>query len=205
VPRPLPMEFRTRVVETYLDGDSMIDEIAARFKVGSATLKRWVAAFRAVGHVQPRPMGGKRHEYLISPEGEKFLAEFLFVVPDSTLPELVNHDEAAYGVRVSDYTMGPALHRMGLSKKAVRRAPATRTPVVIEAQAAFEAGIAALNSDSLVLTDEAGYSTALNFSTAWSKVGEPAVVIAPTRSPNLMVMGAIANGGPWRSSGSKVR
>jgi transposase len=65
----------------------------------------------------------------------------------------------------------------------------------MEAQAAFEAGIPALNSDSLVFIDEAGYSTALNFSTAWSKVGEPAVVIAPMRSPNLTVMGAIANRG----------
>jgi hypothetical protein len=37
--------------------------------------------------------------------------------------------------------------------------------------------------------------TALNFSTAWSKVGEPAMVIAPTRSPKLTVMGAIANRG----------
>jgi hypothetical protein len=65
----------------------------------------------------------------------------------------------------------------------------------MEAQAAFEAGIAALNSDRLVFTDEAGYSTALNFSKAWSKVGEPAVVIAPMRSPNATVMGAIANRG----------
>ncbi len=62
VPRPLPLELRTRVVETYLEGDSTIDEVAARLKVGSATLKRWVAGFRAVGHAQPRPIGGKRHE-----------------------------------------------------------------------------------------------------------------------------------------------
>jgi hypothetical protein len=64
----------------------------------------------------------------------------------------------------------------------------------MEAQAAFEAGIAALNSDRLVFTDETGYGTTLNFSTAWSKVGKPALVIAPTRSPNLTVMGGIANG-----------
>jgi hypothetical protein len=37
--------------------------------------------------------------------------------------------------------------------------------------------------------------TALTFSRAWSKVGEPAVIIAPTRSPKLTVMGAIANRG----------
>ena len=35
--------------------------------------------------------------------------------------------------------------------------------------------------------------TALTFSTAWSKVGEPAVVTAPTPYPRLTVMGAIAN------------
>jgi hypothetical protein len=40
VPCPLPIELRTRVVEAYLEGDSTIDEVAARFKVGSATLKR---------------------------------------------------------------------------------------------------------------------------------------------------------------------
>ncbi len=116
VPRPLPIELRSRVVETYLERDSTIDEVAACFRVGSATLKRWVAALRAVGHAQPRPMGSKRHECLISPEGEKFLAELLFVVPDSTLPELVNHDEAAYGVPVSDDAMGRALHQVGLKK-----------------------------------------------------------------------------------------
>jgi transposase len=127
-PAPLPMELRKRVVETYLEEDSTTDEIPARFKVGSATLKRWVAAFRAVGHAQPRPMGGKRHEYLISPEGEKVLAELLFVVPDSTLPEFVNHDEAANGVRVSDDTMGRALHRLGLSKKVRSKSPTYQNP-----------------------------------------------------------------------------
>jgi transposase len=65
----------------------------------------------------------------------------------------------------------------------------------MEAQSAIEAGIVALNSDRLVFTDEAGYSTAFNFSTAWSQIVEPAAVIAPTRSPNLAVMGAITNWG----------
>ena len=104
VPHPLPMKLRIRAVEAHLEGDATIDDVAARYEVGSATIKLWVADFRAVGHAQPRPMGGKRHEYSISPEGERFLAELLFVVPESTLPELVKHDEAAYGVRVSDDT-----------------------------------------------------------------------------------------------------
>jgi hypothetical protein len=63
-----------------------------------------------------------------SPEGEKFLGELLLVVPDSTLPELVNHYESAYGVRVSDDTMGRALHRMGFSRKSRSKCPSYQNP-----------------------------------------------------------------------------
>ena len=69
------------------------------------------------------------------------------------------------------------------------------TPKVVEAQAAFQAGIGNHDADTLVFIDEAGFSTALNHSTAWSPIGTQAKVIAPIRAKNITVVGAISKAG----------
>ena len=62
-------------------------------------------------------MGGQRHAYLITGEMEAFLIELLNEVPDSTAPELADHLNVAFGVRVSEVTVGRTLRRMGYTKK----------------------------------------------------------------------------------------
>ena len=60
-----PMELRTRVIAAYNDGEGTYDEIAERFAVGRATVSRWIALDRHRGSLEPKPMGGARHELII--------------------------------------------------------------------------------------------------------------------------------------------
>jgi transposase len=53
-----PIELRRRVVAAYLSGQGTNAEIAAIFKVGTATVTRWVSQHRREGHVIPQAKGG---------------------------------------------------------------------------------------------------------------------------------------------------
>lgn len=52
-----------------------------------------------------------------------------------------------------------------------------------------------MNASKLVFLDESGVSSALSNGYAWSKKGEQAVVLAPTRAKRLTLIGAIAQDG----------
>jgi transposase len=54
----LPIALRQRVVEAYERGDGSYPTIAEMFRVGEASVRRWVGQFRDVGHLQPRKKGG---------------------------------------------------------------------------------------------------------------------------------------------------
>jgi transposase len=56
----LPVELRQRVVDAYERGEGSYPTIAAKFRVGEATVRRWVARYRDVGHVKPDKKGGGR-------------------------------------------------------------------------------------------------------------------------------------------------
>jgi transposase len=53
-----PIELRQRVVEAYEADEGTYPVLARRFRVGEATVKRWVGQFHKEGHVRPRKKGG---------------------------------------------------------------------------------------------------------------------------------------------------
>jgi transposase len=53
-----PEELRVRVVEAYESGRGSYATVAELFRVGEASVKRWVWQFRRDGHVKPRAKGG---------------------------------------------------------------------------------------------------------------------------------------------------
>jgi transposase len=115
--KPIPRELRQRVVDAYGRGEGTYEDVAARFMVGRATVSRWLGLERRTGSVEPKAMGGKRHEYIIGPDGEAFLNEILLELPDTNLAELADAFDDRFGQRPAVRTMGRALHRMGLSRK----------------------------------------------------------------------------------------
>lgn len=53
-----PIELRERVVEAYEAGEGSYPKLAQRFRLGEATVKRWVQQLRREGHVKPHDKGG---------------------------------------------------------------------------------------------------------------------------------------------------
>lgn len=117
MPRSYPVELRERVVAAYDDGEGTYDEIAERFKIGRATVDRWLNLSRRTGSLEPRPMGGARHERKVQEKGEAYVRELLALMPDSTQRELVEAYEDEFKVKMHRSTMGRRVARMGFTRK----------------------------------------------------------------------------------------
>lgn len=111
MPEPHPIELRERVVKTYESGEGTYEEVAAWFRVGEASVRRWVKQYRDRGMVTPKPHGGGR-----APEVGAFeLTLLLMEMPDANAGELT----AAYNrrrrssERVHVSSMKRALYRAG--------------------------------------------------------------------------------------------
>ena len=96
--RPYSMDLRERVVAAVAAGQSC-RAVARLFDLGPATLVRWVARQRSCGDCAPRPMGGARHDVLLS-ERDWLLAR-IAAVPDATVRGL-RAELAGRGTRVSN-------------------------------------------------------------------------------------------------------
>ena len=117
MPGPLPKELRERVIAAYKEGAGTYDEIAERFRVGRATVDRWLARERTTGSVEPLKAGGARHPRKVDEKGEELVRELVEVMPDSTLRELAQTYEEEFGVKMHERTMGRSVARMGLTRK----------------------------------------------------------------------------------------
>ncbi len=129
MPKPYPMELRERVIAAYDRNEGTHDTLAVRFSVGVATVNRWLARRRRSGSVAPSPMGGARHERKVDQAGEKFIADILAEVPDSSMDELVDAYREEFGIEMHKSTMARSVGRMGYTRKrgvyARRRASGT--------------------------------------------------------------------------------
>lgn len=117
MPAPHPVALRKRVVEAWEDGEGSFESLAERFKVGEASVNRWVSLKRRTGEVVPMPMGGNRRKHIVDEKGEAFLLDILREVADSTLVELCAAYLDEFDVVVSPQTMSDTVRRLGLTRK----------------------------------------------------------------------------------------
>ncbi len=117
MPKPHPVELRQRVVDAYKEGDGSFKELAARFRVGEASVNRWVSRERKTGSVAANlPVRGPR-KYKVDEAGEALLRDLLDNNPDCFLRELCAAYQEARGVDVSTQTMSDTLRRLGYTRK----------------------------------------------------------------------------------------
>ena len=128
MPRPYPREARQRVVSAWLEGSTSQKEVAERFCVGLQTVVRWVGIQRATGSIEPLPMGGSRHPFIVDEDGLALIRGLIECVPDITLPELCSKYQEERGVAVAPQTMSDTVRRTGLTKK--KRSSAGRSRAV---------------------------------------------------------------------------
>src|SRR5262245_45432308 len=106
-----PIELRERAVCAYEAGQGSYDEIAARFAVGRASVKRWVDLQRAHGNVRPRRKGGGTPSTITQAEVEALIQRLRDPTAGELTAEFNRHRRRAARVHVS--SMKRALHRYG--------------------------------------------------------------------------------------------
>ena len=116
MPAPLPRELRTRIVEAYQRGEGSFEELAARFRVGVATVNRYMRRVRHTGSVDPEPHGGGMTAK-IGPEDADVLAQLVRTLPNASAADLAMEWRKRRGVRISLSAMKRALRRLGLTHK----------------------------------------------------------------------------------------
>lgn len=115
MPGPLSLDLRTRVASAYLNSGSTVKEVAKRFGVGEATVKRWVARVRSGEGLRPRKSPGRPREF--TAEHDQLLCRLVEAKPDATLGELVDAIGEEVHREFDPETVRVALGRLGYSRK----------------------------------------------------------------------------------------
>lgn len=113
--KALPIEIRERVLEARDEGLS-IAETAARFKVGTASVKRWSKRMKTNGSVAHSALGGVRRIWIGEEEKAKLVA-VVEAMGDGTIEELRAEYNSRHDTQVSSSAMERALKRHGLTLK----------------------------------------------------------------------------------------
>ncbi len=111
------MDLRERVVAACDHGDGTRDQIAARFRVSVAWVRRLLQRRRQTGSLAPKARGGGRPPAFDAAAAERLRAANQ-AQPDATLAEL----RAATRVACSLAAVDRAVRRLGLTRKKTRTA-----------------------------------------------------------------------------------
>ncbi len=114
--KALPTELRERALEAKERDGLSIAETAARFLVGTATVKRWARRMKVTGNARPSPVGGTRRIW-IGDENKSALVALVESMPDATIEELRAEYNTRHGTAVSSSAMHRALQRFEMTRK----------------------------------------------------------------------------------------
>lgn len=112
---PLPKALRLRVFSAWEEGGSSIREIAERFSVGTATVKRWIQLQRESGALDPAPRRYGRTPFA-TPDRRSMLRELADAHPEWNQEVLAEVWGQMYGKRISADTVGRALIAMHIHR-----------------------------------------------------------------------------------------
>ena len=115
------IDLRERVLAACKDAPTK--QVAKRFAVSSAWVRRLKQHLRERGAILPRTGGGSRGRKIHRNQ----LAQLVKEQPDATLVELRDRLVAAGGVKVTPWAISKALRELQLSFKKSRSMPPSRT------------------------------------------------------------------------------
>ncbi len=120
------VDLRERIVEAVLERRFSIREAADTFRVGHATVERYLRRFRARGKLTPCKPPGRPSRV----EGEQLeaLRKQLEAHGELTLLEHCELWEKDTGMKLSYVTMHRMSNRLGISRKKRRFQPVNKTP-----------------------------------------------------------------------------
>lgn len=119
--KPYSMDLRERVVAACEAATDTQAEVAQRFAVSLAWVKRLLQRKRNTGSIAPQPHGGGRKPVFAGERLER-LKTAVQETPDATLQELLEKT----GVKASVMAVHRALERLGYHRKKSRCTPANK-------------------------------------------------------------------------------
>jgi transposase len=198
--RPFSDDLRLRIHEARQAGEATA-EVAERFGVCPAFVRRLEQRFRETGSLAPLPGGRGPTPKLAGREGE--LRRAVAERPDATPAE---HRERLR-LPASRVTVWRAMRRLGLTrKKKSTRASEQDRPDVAEARRLWPEKVAGVDPKDLVFLDETGANTAMQRTHGYAPVGRRVVASAPLGGWKAVTfVGALTAGGlvaPWALEGA---
>lgn len=122
------MDLRERVIAAHAEGGSTYDELAARFRVGRATVNRWLRRHRETGSVAPKPHRSGNPPK-VDERGLQLLRELVDAKPDATLAELSAAYRARTQVKLAVCMVYRALARLAVTRKKRRFTHPSARPI----------------------------------------------------------------------------
>lgn len=111
--KPYSEDLRERVKRAVDDGQTHM-EVAAAFRIGIATVERYLGRWRRTGSLKPDKFGGHQRHKLA--DHEATVRALVEAEPDRTLKELCD-ELASRGIRVSKSALDRFLKAVGLTYK----------------------------------------------------------------------------------------
>lgn len=115
MPKPISVEVRERVVAAHREGKGTYRQLADLFKVGSASVNRWLRLDRETGSLAPRPPPGRAPK--LDERGRAVLRELVIEDSDATLAELGKRLDERLGVKLVPSAIFKVLAKMGITRK----------------------------------------------------------------------------------------
>jgi transposase len=198
--RPFSDDLRLRIHEARQAGESTA-EVAERFGVSTAFVRRLQQRFRLTGCLAPRPHRGGPAPKLAGREGE--LRQAVTERPDATPAE---HRERLR-LPASRVTVWRTMRRLSLTrKKKSTHASERDRPDVAEARRQWPGKLAGVDPGDLVFLDETGANTAMQRTHGYAPKGRRVVASAPLGGWQAVTfIGALTAGGlvaPWALEGA---
>ena len=123
----LSLDLRRRIIQVWQAERPRVADLAARFSVGTATVKRLTRRFRETGSIEPRPHGGGQRPK-IPAEKLPRVRRLLEANPDWSVDELAAAYNRQEGTSVSRSTMVRTIARLGFTRKKSPSLPRNATP-----------------------------------------------------------------------------
>jgi len=110
------MDLRSRAVEAYNNREGSLEAIASQFRIGTASLKRWLRLLRTSGTLFAKPYNGGPDPKILDTDLQR-LKDIVDEKSDRTISELRQVWLERTGVVVGHSTMVRALQRANLTFK----------------------------------------------------------------------------------------
>src|SRR3954468_3731098 len=185
--RPLSNDLRRRILDAVDNKEGSRRELAARSKVNTSTITKWLRLRRQTGSYEPRPHGGGVEPTLDGDALER-LRRLVEETPDATLEAL----RQKMGVSGSRMIICRALQKLGLTlKKKSPHAAERDTPEVREGRREFADDVEPIEPQRLVFRGETGVPTAMTPAYGRAPRGERVEASVPASWESVMVIAAL--------------